>query len=59
MRKSNFALRLTPSLLDEARKLADALNQLIKVAVAGGIPDSVDASDPLEWDAHGLPQCSS
>jgi len=24
MRKSNFALRLQPSLLDEARKLADA-----------------------------------
>ena len=37
-RKSNFALRLQPSLLDEARKLADAegvaLNQLINVAVA-------------------------
>jgi hypothetical protein len=38
MRKSNFALRLQPSLLDEARKLAVAegvaLNQLINVAVA-------------------------
>lgn len=38
MRKSNFALRLQPSLLEEARKLADAegvaLNQLINVAVA-------------------------
>jgi hypothetical protein len=38
MRKSNFALRLQPSLLDEARKLADAegvaLNQFINVAVA-------------------------
>ena len=38
MRKSNFALRLQPSLLDEARKLATAegvaLNQLINVAVA-------------------------
>ena len=38
MRKSNFALRLQPSLLVEARKLADAegvaLNQLINVAVA-------------------------
>jgi hypothetical protein len=37
-RKSNFALRLQPSLLDEARKLAEqegvALNQLINVAVA-------------------------
>lgn len=38
MRKSNFALRLQPSLLDEARKVAQtegvALNQLINVAVA-------------------------
>jgi hypothetical protein len=38
MRKSNFALRLQPSLLDEARKVAKtegvALNQLINVAVA-------------------------
>jgi predicted HicB family RNase H-like nuclease len=38
MRKSNFALRLQPSLLDEARKLAEmegiALNQFINVAGA-------------------------
>lgn len=38
MRKSSFALRLQPSLLDEARRIADeegiALNQLISVAVA-------------------------
>lgn len=38
MRKSNFALRLQPSLLEEARKTADsegvALNQFINVAVA-------------------------
>src|SRR5689334_6854091 len=38
MRKSNFALRLQPALLAEARKLAEAegvaLNQLINVAVA-------------------------
>jgi hypothetical protein len=38
MRRGNFALRLQPSLLDEARKLADAegvaLNQLINVAAA-------------------------
>lgn len=38
MRKSNFALRLQPSLLDEARKVAETegvpLNQLINVAVA-------------------------
>ncbi len=38
MRKSNFALRLQPSLLDDARRTAEeegvALNQLINVAVA-------------------------
>ncbi len=38
MRKSNFALRLQQSLLDEARKVAEAegvaLNQFINVAVA-------------------------
>lgn len=38
MRKSNFALRLQPSLLEEARKLAEqegvAVNQLINVAIA-------------------------
>jgi hypothetical protein len=38
MRRSNFALRLQPSLLEEARKLAEeegiALNQLINVALA-------------------------
>ena len=38
MRKSNFALRIQPSLLDELRKVAAtegvALNQLINVAVA-------------------------
>ncbi len=38
MKQSNFALRLQPSLLEEARKVAEAegvaLNQLINVAVA-------------------------
>jgi hypothetical protein len=38
MRKSNFALRLQPSLMEELRRLAElegvALNQLINVAVA-------------------------
>ncbi|PWR20204.1 hypothetical protein [Zavarzinia aquatilis] len=38
MKKSNFALRLQTSLLEEARKVAEAegvaLNQLINVAVA-------------------------
>lgn len=38
MRKSNFALRVQPSLLDEARKAAEAdgvaLNQFVNVAIA-------------------------
>lgn len=38
MRRSNFALRLQPSLMEEVRKVAEsegvALNQLINVAVA-------------------------
>ena len=38
MRRSNFALRLQPSLLDELRKAAESegveLNQLINIAVA-------------------------
>lgn len=38
MRRSNVALRLQPSLLEEARRMAEsqgvALNQLINVAVA-------------------------
>ncbi len=38
MRRSNFALRLQPSLMEQARKAAEsegvALNQLINVAVA-------------------------
>jgi len=38
MRKNNFALRLQPSLLEEAHKLAEsegvALNEFINVAVA-------------------------
>ncbi|MGE3403353.1 MAG: hypothetical protein AB7K63_12230 [Vicinamibacterales bacterium] len=38
MKKSNFALRLQPSLMEEARKVASAegvaVNQLINIAVA-------------------------
>ena len=38
MKKSNFALRLQPSLMEEAKKVAKAegvaVNQLINVAVA-------------------------
>ena len=51
MRRSNFALRLQPSLLDEARKLAEsegvALNQLINVAVA----EKVSALRTVEYFA--------
>jgi len=42
MRRSNFALRLQPSLMAEARKVAEsegvALNQLINVALAEKLP---------------------
>jgi hypothetical protein len=42
MRKSNFALRLQPSLLEEARKVVEtegvALNQLVNVAVVSRQP---------------------
>jgi hypothetical protein len=41
MKKSNFALRLPPSLMEEARKLAKsegvAVNQLINLAVAENV----------------------
>ncbi len=41
MKKSNFALRLQPSLMEEARKVAKAegvaLNQLINVAAKGNV----------------------
>jgi len=43
MKKSNFALRLQPALLEEVRKLAKAegvaVNQLINVAVAEKLSD--------------------
>jgi hypothetical protein len=47
MRKNNFALRLRPSLIEEARRAAKAegvtMNQLINVAVA----EKVSALRPL------------
>jgi hypothetical protein len=56
MRKSNFALRLQPSLLDESRKLAEAegvaLNQLINVAVAEKLSALRTASYFGERAAH-------
>lgn len=52
MRKSNFALRLQPALLEEARKVAEsegvALNQLINVAVA----EKLSALCTLEYFAE-------
>jgi hypothetical protein len=46
MRKSNVALRLQPSLYEEAKRVAEAegvaLNQLINVAVA----EKLSASEP-------------
>jgi hypothetical protein len=49
MRRSNFALRVPPSLLEEARKAADsegvALNQLITLALA----EKVSALRRLEY----------
>ena len=56
MRKSNFALRLQPSLLAEARKVAEAegvaLNQLINVAVAEKLSALRTASYFDERAAH-------
>jgi hypothetical protein len=52
MRNSNFALRLQPSLLAEARKLAEAegvaLNQLIDVALA----EKLSALHTASWFAE-------
>lgn len=57
MRKSNVALRLQPSLLEEARKLAKeegvALNQLINVAVAEKLSALRTASYFRERAARG------
>lgn len=54
MKKSNFALRLQPSLMEEAKKLAKAegvaVNQLINVAVA----EKVSALHP---DAQRQSRC--
>jgi hypothetical protein len=61
MRRSNFALRLEPSLLAGARKLAEAqgvsLNTLISIAVAeklSALPaeDGDDYGDSLLNDPH-------
>ncbi len=62
MRRSNFALRLQPSLLEELRKAAElegvALNQLINVAVAEKFLPcarrSISRSDPAAPTARKL-----
>jgi predicted HicB family RNase H-like nuclease len=55
MKKSNFALRLQPSLLEEARRTAEeegvALNQLINVAVAEKLSALRNASVLSRTDA--------
>jgi hypothetical protein len=60
MRRSNFALRLQTSLLEEVRQLAKAhgvsLNRLINIAVAEKISalraeDEVRAALPMEGEA--------
>jgi len=55
MRKSNFALRLQPSLIDEARAVAQsegvALNQFINVAVAEKLA-SMRAASYIAARAH-------
>jgi hypothetical protein len=60
MRKSNFALRLQPSLLEEVRKLAQAegvaLNQLINVAVAEKLSALRTESDFAERAARADPR---
>ena len=57
MRKSNFALRIQPSLLAELRKLAKAegvaLNQLINVAVAEKLSALRTEDDFRERAARG------
>ena len=56
MKKSNFALRLQPSLMEEARKVAKAegvaVNQLINVAVA----EKVSALRTAEYFAERVPR---
>lgn len=40
----------TPGATDQTARMAALLAQLDR------IPDRADASDPLEWDEHGLPK---
>ena len=60
MKRSNFALRLQPSLMEAARQLAEsegvALNQLINVAVAQMIASSATFDYIAERAKRGDPQ---
>ena len=57
MKRSNFALRLQPALMEEARKVARAegvaVNQLINVAVA----EKVSALRTEEYSAERAARC--
>ena len=57
MRRSNFALRVPPSLMSEARKAAEsegiALNQLITLALAEKI--SIMRTEHSSRNAQGAP----
>lgn len=60
MRQSNFALRLQPSLMEEARRVAEdegvALNQLINVAVAEKVSELRTVRYFRERAKRGNPQ---
>ena len=56
MKKSNFALRLSPSLMDEAKKIAEAegvaVNQLINIAIAEKVSALRALEEPKEFLIH-------
>jgi len=65
MKKSNFALRLQPSLMEEAKKVAKAegvaVNQLINVAVAEKVsaPGRKNTSPSVPGGATRPRHCAS
>jgi antitoxin VapB len=52
--------RALDRLIDEIGETADATDQTARLAALlaqlDRIPDRPDASDPLDWDEHGLPR---
>ena len=60
MKKSNFALRLMPSLIRELREIAReegvSINQLINVAVAEKLAQIAGAREFLERRSKGRPR---